>query len=84
MFSSVCPNIYRYVRQPKFQYLRRIVGYFLNVINQINVRPSFFLARWKDAVDNARSEVTLENQKLPLNQWQVHPLLDGCQTVIID
>jgi hypothetical protein len=42
-----------------------------------------FLARWKGAIDNAQSPVTLENQKLPQNQWQVHPLLDGCQPVVI-
>jgi hypothetical protein len=42
-----------------------------------------FLARWNAAIDNATSPFTLENQKLPQNQWQVHPLLDGCQPVVI-
>jgi hypothetical protein len=39
--------------------------------------------RWQAAINNATSPVTLENQKLPQNQWQVHPLLDGCQPVVI-
>jgi hypothetical protein len=39
--------------------------------------------RWQTAVGDATSSTTLVNQKLPQNQWQVHPLLDGCQPVII-
>jgi hypothetical protein len=27
--------------------------------------------------------VTLENQKQPENQWQVHPIIDGCQPPIV-
>jgi len=39
--------------------------------------------RWQNAVTDATSPVTLANQKLPQNQWQVHPLLDGCEPVVI-
>jgi hypothetical protein len=39
--------------------------------------------RWQNAVNDATSPVTLANQKLPQNQWQVHPLLDGCEPVVI-
>ena len=39
--------------------------------------------KWQEAVTDATSAVTLENQKLPQNQWQIHPLIDGCQPVII-
>jgi hypothetical protein len=42
-----------------------------------------FLERWKVAIDDATSTATIENQKLPQNQWQIHPLIDGCQPVII-
>lgn len=40
-------------------------------------------ARWQNAVNDATSPVTLANQKLPQNQWQVHPLLDGCEPTVI-
>ena len=36
-------------------------------------------ARWATAIGQATSTDTLENQQQPQNQWQVHPLLDGCQ-----
>jgi hypothetical protein len=39
--------------------------------------------RWRNAIGDATSDATLANQKLPQNQWQVHPLLDGCQQVVI-
>jgi hypothetical protein len=39
--------------------------------------------QWRKAINDATSETTLANQKLPQNQWQIHPLLDGCQPVII-
>ncbi len=39
--------------------------------------------RWAGAVADARSQATLESQSLPQNQWHVHPMLDGCQPVII-
>jgi hypothetical protein len=39
--------------------------------------------RWRNAIGDATSTVTLANQRLPQNQWQVHPLIDGCQPVII-
>jgi hypothetical protein len=39
--------------------------------------------KWQEAVTDATSAVTLENQKLPQNQWQIHPIVDGCQPVII-
>ena len=38
---------------------------------------------WLKAIGDATSATALANQKLPQNQWQVHPLLDGCQAVII-
>jgi hypothetical protein len=39
--------------------------------------------QWRKAIGDATSETTLANQKLPQNQWQIHPLLDGCEAVII-
>jgi hypothetical protein len=39
--------------------------------------------RWRDAVNTATSPATLENQRLPQNQWQIHPVIDGCQPAII-
>jgi len=39
--------------------------------------------RWANAIGDATSTATLENQKLPQNQWQVHPIIDGCQPVVI-
>jgi len=35
--------------------------------------------RWEDAINDATSPATLVSQKQPQNQWQVHPLIDGCQ-----
>jgi hypothetical protein len=43
----------------------------------------FLKQRWQQAVNDATSTVTLENQKLPQNQWQIHPIIDGCQPVVI-
>jgi hypothetical protein len=39
--------------------------------------------RWQVAIDDATSPATLESQKLPQNQWKVHPLIDGCQPPIV-
>ena len=39
--------------------------------------------RWQNAVNDATSPATLANQKLPQNQWQIHPIIDGCDPVII-
>jgi hypothetical protein len=39
--------------------------------------------RWRNVIGDATSDTILANQKLPQNQWQVHPILDGCQQVII-
>jgi hypothetical protein len=39
--------------------------------------------RWEAAIDNATSPATLASQQLPQNQWQVHPLIDGCQPSVI-
>jgi hypothetical protein len=39
--------------------------------------------RWEGAINDATSPATLESQKQPQNQWQVHPLIDGCQPQII-
>jgi hypothetical protein len=42
-----------------------------------------FRKRWETAIVQASSLVTLENQQLPQNQWQVHPVIDGCQPSVI-
>jgi hypothetical protein len=39
--------------------------------------------RWQAAIGDATSPATLASQAQPQNQWQVHPLLDGCQPPII-
>jgi hypothetical protein len=39
--------------------------------------------RWEAAIGNATSPATLASQQLPQNQWQVHPLIDGCQPSVI-
>jgi hypothetical protein len=39
--------------------------------------------RWQAAIDDATSPATLASQAQPQNQWQVHPLIDGCQPPII-
>lgn len=39
--------------------------------------------RWQVAIEDATSPVTLANQARPQNQWQVHPLLDGCRAPIV-
>jgi hypothetical protein len=36
-------------------------------------------AQWATALGQATSTATLESQKQPQNQWQVHPIIDGCQ-----
>jgi hypothetical protein len=43
----------------------------------------FLKLRWQKAVNDATSPTTLESQKLPQNQWQIHPIIDGCQPVVI-
>src|SRR5664279_5347789 len=40
-------------------------------------------AFWATALGDATSTTTIELQKQPQNQWQVHPILDGCQPVVI-
>ena len=42
-----------------------------------------FRKRWHEAINDATSPATLVSQAQPQNQWQVHPLLDGCQPPII-
>jgi hypothetical protein len=39
--------------------------------------------RWGVAFGDAASPATLQNQLLPQNQWQVHPVIDGCQPPVI-
>jgi hypothetical protein len=39
--------------------------------------------RWQAAIGDATSPATLASQAQPQNQWQVHPLIDGCQPPII-
>ena len=34
-----------------------------------------FRKRWETAINDATSAATLANQKLPQNQWQVHPVV---------
>ncbi|MGZ4869068.1 MAG: hypothetical protein ACXV2F_01730, partial [Halobacteriota archaeon] len=34
--------------------------------------------QWEVAIGEASSSLTIEQQKKPENQWQVHPLIDGC------
>jgi hypothetical protein len=38
---------------------------------------------WATALGDATSTTTIELQKQPQNQWQVHPLLDGCEASVI-
>jgi hypothetical protein len=40
-------------------------------------------AHWSTILCDSKSTVTLENQKQPENQWQVHPIIDGCQPPIV-
>jgi hypothetical protein len=35
--------------------------------------------QWQKAVDDATSPATTEQQQLAQNQWQIHPVVDGCQ-----
>ena len=44
---------------------------------------TLFRNRWQGAIDDATSPATLASQKQPQNQWQVHPIIDGCQPPII-
>ena len=39
--------------------------------------------RWQNAVNDAISPTTLESQNLPQNQWRIHPVIDGCEPVVI-
>lgn len=39
--------------------------------------------RWHNAVNDATLPATLESQKQPQNQWQVHPIIDGCQPSVV-
>lgn len=45
--------------------------------------PPILLLRFRQAFQEAQSEETLANQKLPEHQWQFHPLIDGCARDII-
>jgi hypothetical protein len=38
---------------------------------------------WGIALGGATSTTVIELQKQPQNQWQVHPILDGCEPVVI-
>ena len=35
--------------------------------------------RWCDAVGTAGSELTATSQQRPENQWEIHPVVDGCR-----
>jgi hypothetical protein len=39
--------------------------------------------RWEEAINDATSPATLASQQLPQYQWQVHPLIDGCEPPVI-
>ena len=39
--------------------------------------------QWATALGQATSTETLQSQQQPQNQWQVHPILDGCQPPVI-
>jgi len=41
-------------------------------------------SRWETAIEDATSPATLTSQEQPENQWQLHPLIDGCQPPIIE
>jgi hypothetical protein len=43
----------------------------------------YLQANWPVALGQATSPTTIESQKQPQNQWQVHPILDGCEPVVI-
>jgi hypothetical protein len=38
------------------------------------------LKSWCGAIDAASSALTVENQQKPENQWEIHPVIDGCET----
>ncbi|WP_152556581.1 hypothetical protein [Methylobacter tundripaludum] len=38
------------------------------------------LKSWCEAIDTASSALTVENQQKPENQWEIHPMIDGCET----
>jgi hypothetical protein len=40
-------------------------------------------AQWSTMLCDSTSTGTLENQKQPQNQWQVHPIVDGCQPPVV-
>ncbi len=40
-------------------------------------------AQWSTMLCDSTSTGTLENQKQPQNQWQVHPIIDGCQPSVV-
>jgi hypothetical protein len=33
--------------------------------------------------DATEPPTTLESQSLPQNQWRIHPIIDGCEPVVI-
>jgi hypothetical protein len=41
-------------------------------------------SRWETAIGDATSPATLTSQMQPQNQWQLHPLIDGCQPPITE
>lgn len=45
--------------------------------------PEDMILRVQNGFQVAQAEETLANQALPENQWQIHPLIDGCSTTII-
>jgi hypothetical protein len=40
--------------------------------------PKAFQDEWEDKIAEAKSPLTIADQKRPQSQWQAHPLVDGC------
>lgn len=38
------------------------------------------LKSWCEAINIASSALTIKNQQKPENQWEIHPMIDGCET----
>jgi len=81
----VCDSGHRYDYHDLFYELHPItMACITSQVTDCNPNVVIFLKqRWQTAVNDATSPVTLANQKLPQNQWQVHPLLDGCEPSVI-
>jgi hypothetical protein len=81
----VCDSGHRYDYGDLFYELHPItMACFASPVTNCDPVVVIFLKqRWQKAVTDATSPATLAAQKLPQNQWQVHPLLDGCEPTVI-